>query len=135
MTLCVWPRQPNHVIFWRIRWCTIYIQGRIQCQYWLCESSDFPRFCWKFPDIFPISLPYFPILCKLDNLTLWNHNFHMVCIHPYLNLIDKKFGSDKWDFIWVSHFRSWLFFCSMRIINIFFLISARVPFERRLLEF
>jgi len=28
------------------------------------------------------SLPYFPILCELDNLTLKNHNFHMVCIRP-----------------------------------------------------
>jgi len=36
---------------------------RMQCHYWLRESSDFPRF-------FPISLPHFPILCKLDNLTL-----------------------------------------------------------------
>jgi len=32
--------------------------------------------------VFPISLPYFPILCKLDNLTLRNHNFPIVCIRP-----------------------------------------------------
>jgi len=48
-------------------------QGQMQCQYWLCKSSDFfPDFVDNFPDFSPISL--------LD--VLWNHNFHMVCIRP-----------------------------------------------------
>jgi len=35
--------------------------------------------------IFPIFsrfLYHILILCKLDNLILWDHNFHMVCILP-----------------------------------------------------
>jgi len=35
----------------------------MQCQFWLCESSDFPDFVDTFPD-------FSPILCKLDNLDL-----------------------------------------------------------------
>jgi len=39
---------------------------------------------WKFQLIVsrfsPISLPYFPILCKLSNLTWWNH-FHVELSH------------------------------------------------------
>jgi len=46
----------------------------------LCESFDFSRFVDNFPDFPPISLPYFPILRKLNNFTLWN--FHMVCKCP-----------------------------------------------------
>jgi len=30
----------------------------------------YPDFIDNFPDFSPIPLPYFPILCKLDNLTL-----------------------------------------------------------------
>jgi len=47
------------------------------------DSVSIPTM-WKFqfpPNFSPISLLYSPILCKLDNFTLWNHNFHMVCIH------------------------------------------------------
>jgi len=42
----------------------------------------FPDFVRKFPEFSPISLLYFPILCKLDNLAVWKHNFPMVCIQP-----------------------------------------------------
>jgi len=43
-------------------------QGQMQCQYWLCKSSDFfPDFVDNFPDFSPISLPYFPIFCKLTS--------------------------------------------------------------------
>jgi len=49
-------------------------------KYILCESFDFSRFVDNFPDFPPISLPYFPILRKLNNFTLWN--FHMVCKRP-----------------------------------------------------
>jgi len=39
----------------------------------LTNVKVFDDFADNFPDYSPISLPYFPILCKLDNLTLWNH--------------------------------------------------------------
>jgi len=49
--------------------------SQMQSQYWLCESFS------------PILLIIFPILYKLDNLTLWNHNFHaVVCTRPYIFL-------------------------------------------------
>jgi len=34
------------------------------------KDPIFPDFVDSFPDFTPISLPYFPILCKLNNLTL-----------------------------------------------------------------
>jgi len=40
----------------------------------------FPNFIDNFLDFSWIFLLYFSSLFKLDNLTLWNHNFHIVCI-------------------------------------------------------
>jgi len=47
----------------------------------------FPDSVDNFPDFPPISFTiFYQILCKLDN-TLWNHNFHMVCIRPCIQFL------------------------------------------------
>jgi len=61
-----------------------------------CESSDYSRFVDNFPEL---SILFFPILYRFDNLTLWNHNFHMVCIRLHLEKI-----------VWVVFFFSKLFY-------------------------
>jgi len=54
------------------------------------KVSIFPDFVANFPDFPLISLPCYPIWCKLDKLTLWNH-FHMCCIRPHLRKFIIKF--------------------------------------------
>jgi len=51
-----------------------YLESRGDNDY--VKVSIFPDFVDNFPIFlqFPFTI-YFPILCKLYNLTLWNHNF------------------------------------------------------------
>jgi len=60
----------QQIIFSQFRILIYYIIFVGAGQYWLCESSNFPDFVDTFPDFSPFLLPYFPILCKLGNLSL-----------------------------------------------------------------
>jgi len=65
-------------IIWII--LTVYSRSGFSVNSGYVKAAIFPDFVENVPEFSPISLWYFPILCKLDNSTLWNHNFHMVCI-------------------------------------------------------
>jgi len=83
MSRCKKPRvvSSKKVTIKPIKLSNVSFKGRMQCQSWLCEVPIFPDFVDNFPE-FPYH--YFPILCKLDNFILWNHNFHIACIRPVI---------------------------------------------------